>query len=267
MRVSSIKAARFNVELSRTQTAAALAAIAVSIGALAWWVVERAGSAGEPVVASPQVAQGPTVSPFGSMPAGALPRDEAAPAAASGAAAGDVAAGVQTAALTPEEEAVLRDAVKDHPNAAAKFERLRLYALLQKRVERWQALKDGPLTAERRALAQQIMNEVPGHLQRREMLAGEALLLNMALLEDIEPDAARREQRVAQLRAQLMAQANTPDAETSLQQAADIRKMEEFNRRKRLIDEQFFALPEAQRDMNAYTAQLDALRREVFDGQ
>ncbi|WP_162018239.1 hypothetical protein [Acidovorax sp. 210-6] len=265
------------MELSRTQTAAALAAIAVSIGALAWWVVERAGSAGEPVVASPQVAQGPTVSPqvaqgptvspFGSMPAGALPRDEAAPAAASGAAAGDVAAGVQTAALTPEEEAVLRDAVKDHPNAAAEFERLRLYALLQKRVERWQALKDGPLTAERRALAQQIMNEVPGHLQRREMLAGEALLLNMALLEDIEPDAARREQRVAQLRAQLMAQANTPDAETSLQQAADIRKMEEFNRRKRLIDEQFFALPEAQRDMNAYTAQLDALRREVFDGQ
>lgn len=249
------------VDLTKKQTAAAAAAVAVSLAVLGWWVVQHSKGDGA-AAGSVTVAQGPTASPFATLPAGAqLPAEPAA------ATASQPALAQPGIALSAEELAALKEAVKDQPNAAAEFERLKHYAMFQKRFERWQMLKQGPLTDERRGLAQQMLNEVPEHLQRREMMAGEALMLNIALLEDVEPDQARREARIAQYKAYLEAQANQPDEAESIQRAEDERKLNEYNRRAKVVQDQYLRLPEAQRDPKAYADQLDAIRKEVYDGR
>lgn len=247
-----------NVQLNKTMVLAGAAACTVAL--VLWYVGSNSSSQGLEPSGAP-VEQGPMASPFGDLPNGSVGAADgpAIPAAS--------ASSVSAIALSAEEQASLWDAVKDQPNARAEFRRLQHYAVFHKRFERWQEMKSGPISDERRALAQAIFDDVPAHLEREEMMAGEAMMVQMAMLEDLEPDPARREARGAQVRAQLEAQVSKSDKDDSLKHVDDQRKMEQYKAREAAILSQWQALPEAQRDKQALTEQLDAVRSEIFDAR
>jgi hypothetical protein len=129
----------------------------------------------------------------------------------------------------------------------------------QHRVQRWEALRQSSvMSAQRLALAQALMDEVPTHLSRAELTGPEALALESQLAQDIVPDPNAR---VAYLQTQMRAlQAAQPAAD-----AQDQARLAAYKAQESVITARWLALPPAQRDAQQLTAQLDAVRAKVFD--
>lgn len=121
--------------------------------------------------------------------------------------------------------------------------------------DRLRHFRDDP-AADRKALAAEIDRSIDERLRQRELSAGEARLIKIAVLQELLPDDA---QRAAALQAWETAQraAEKPDLALAAREAA-------FQRRQAEIVAAWQARPAGQRDPQALERELDALRQSSF---
>lgn len=203
-------------------------------------------------------------SPFGAGLPVAGPDHAPAPASADTSAAQPAAPatvappGAPPAGVTPEQWQQLQQALANHPAREAELARVGEYLAFQNRFNRFQQLRQQPdaAPAELATLARALDAELPQRLARRELGAGEARLLKMALLQVLQPDDTLRQAALAawaDTEARLAAGRTAPDprdATWQQQQAAAVAAWQ--------------ALPEAQRDPRALEQQLETLRQAIY---
>lgn len=148
--------------------------------------------------------------------------------------------------VAPEQWAALLAELKGRPDAAAETERLRAYFEWSDAVQRWRGARDDP------ALAGAVDAGLSARLDRREVSAAEARLLEAALLETLEPDPSRRLAALQAFDAGLPTAAG-PDA-----------RQRQFQQRQAALVATWQARPAAERDPAALARQLEALRRTHF---
>lgn len=218
-----------------------LTLLAAGLGGYAWW------RARQPVVPVPPV----TASVQAARPAAPLPALLVPP---------QVLADGRPSDFSPEDWAALNDAMARTPNPRAELERVVKYLRFQKGFEHWQSLQAGD-TAQRRELAQRLLDQVPERLRQSEVTYAEAAMLQAALLVDIEPDEGRRKARMQAMEAELRAAAPQIDP---AQQARNEAMEREYKRREAAILADHQARPEAQRDQARLEKELEAARRAVW---
>jgi hypothetical protein len=160
--------------------------------------------------------------------------------------------------FAPEEWAALKSAMAQTPNPRAELERVVKYLRFQKAFEQWQSLQDAPDVLARRKLAEKLLEQIPERLAQSEVTAGEAALLQSALLADIEPNEGLRETRQQQELEKLKASAPAPEVDLCFP---------EYKRREAAIVAAYQALPESRRDSAQLTRDLDAARVAACDGK
>lgn len=163
--------------------------------------------------------------------------------------------------FTPEDWAALKEAMSHTANPRAELDRVVKYLRFQKGFEQWQSLQDGPDASTRHQLAERLLEQVPERMRQGELTMGEALMLSAALLADVEPNEEARKQRMDRAQAALQAAAPQPDAE---QQAREAAMQVEYKRREAAILADYQAKPEAQRNPNKLSDDLETARRAVY---
>ena len=109
---------------------------------------------------------------------------------------------------------------------------------------------------DRKALAAEIDRSIDERLRQRELSAGEARLIKIAVLQELLPDEAQREAALLAWEAAQRAAAK-PDLGVAAREA-------DFQRRQAGIVAAWQAQPAAQRDPQALERELEALRRSSF---
>ncbi len=163
--------------------------------------------------------------------------------------------------FSADDWAALKEAMSKTPNPRAEMARVVKYLRFQKGFEQWQSLDASADLAKRHQLAQRLLDQVPERLQQSEMTYGEAMLIQSALLADLEPNEALRKQKLEALQEQLKAAGPRVDP----QQAARDEDLErEYKRREAAIVSDYQSRPEAQRNHEKFEQDLDAARRAVW---
>jgi hypothetical protein len=223
------------------------------------WLRPAAGSS------STEVASGaPAQERHAAQPA--MPRDAAA-VAASARASAPVMAEAPAASrpaegtppgVTPDQWQALQRDMAQRPDGPAELRRLADYFSYQDAVRRFRALRasqpEAPALA---ALAREIQQGLPVHLQRNELSAPEAQLIEIATLQVLQPDDAARQQALAAWRQQVLQQSGAEAAKFAAANAG-------FEREQARIVAAWQALPAAQRDPAVLQQQLQALRERSF---
>lgn len=137
----------------------------------------------------------------------------------------------------------------------AELRRLEAYFRYADQMQRFRALPRGA-SAERLALAQALDAGLDERLQQREMSAGEARLVKIAVLEQLLPDEAQRPAALAQWERDTTA-AQPPETRHVAAEA-------DHQRRQAALVAAWTARPPAQRDPLALEKELDALRQASF---
>ncbi|MFT3857060.1 MAG: hypothetical protein QM742_06020 [Aquabacterium sp.] len=104
-------------------------------------------------------------------------------------------------------------------------------------------------------MAGKLLEQVPERLAQAEVTYGEAVLLQTALLADIEPNEALRQHLLEQWQAKLNAAAPPAAVDTLFP---------EYKRREAAIVAAYQALPESRRDPAQLSKDLDAARIAVY---
>lgn len=165
--------------------------------------------------------------------------------------------------FSAQEWAALKDAMKQSSQPEAELKRVVAYLRFQKRFDQWQGLRDSADVGLRRQVAASLVEQVPERLKEGEVTMGEAQLLLSALWSDLEPDEARRRQRIDEGIKILQAAAPQPDADQARREAD---RLSEYKRRESAIVLEYQSRPETQRDPAWLEAQLDDARRAVYGG-
>jgi len=163
--------------------------------------------------------------------------------------------------FTAEEWRALKEASASEARPEAELQRLLTYVRFQKRFALWQSLKDSADVAQRRALAQQLLNDLPQRLAQAEVTGGEAEMLAAALISDVEPDEAARRQRMEAYRSTLLEAVPQPD---KAQTDREARQLAEYKRREAAIVAEWQARPVGMRDQAALEQALEDARRAVY---
>ena len=163
--------------------------------------------------------------------------------------------------FSAEEWSALKEAMKQATQPEAELKRVVAYLRFQKRFDQWQGLRDSPDAGLRRQVAATLVEQVPERLKEGEVTMGEAQLLLSALWSDLEPDEARRRQRIEEGIKILQAAAPQPDADQARREAD---RLTEYKRRESAIVLEYQSRPEAQRDPAWLEAQLDDARKAVY---
>jgi hypothetical protein len=135
------------------------------------------------------------------------------------------------------------------------LERLAAHYAFADLVRRYRATPAGDA---RRALALQIDAGLDARLEAGELSAGEARLIKLAMLRELQPDEAARRIALSQWEAALAAQAaGGPEKRSRAQD-------EDFQRRQQELVAAWRARPPAERDPKRLERELDALRSAVY---
>ena len=164
--------------------------------------------------------------------------------------------------FTAQEWSSLKEAVGNKPDGAKELKRITAYLRYQRGFEQWQALQDTSKTAERHALGQQLLDQLPERLSNMEMTMGESLLICGVLLSDLEPDENLRTQKMEGCKAKLEQLAPKLDSEQALR---DAECRTEFLRRQAAIVAEYQAQPESQRNQSKFEQDIEGARRSVYD--
>jgi len=121
--------------------------------------------------------------------------------------------------------------------------------------DRLQQVRDGK-AVDRKTLAAEIDRSIDERLRQRELSAGEARLIKIAVLQELLPDEAQREAALLAWEAAQRAAAK-PDLAVAAREA-------DFQRRQAGIVAAWQAQPAAQRDPQALERELEALRQSSF---
>jgi hypothetical protein len=160
-----------------------------------------------------------------------------------------------------EEWGALTEAMRLADQPEAELNRVVDYLRFQKRFERWQSLLESPEVDLRRQLASTLIERLPDRLKAGDVSMGEAQLLLAALWSDLEPDEARRRQRVEE-GTQVLNGVAPRSGEA--QDRRDASQLAEYKRRESAILLEYQSRPEGQRDAALLEAQLEDARRAVY---
>lgn len=106
--------------------------------------------------------------------------------------------------ITPDDWLALNHALANLPRAQSSATRIVDYLAYQQDFERWQSL-DGPQTETlRQQMAQALLAQLPGRLERGDFTPAEATMMGTALIAEIEPDDRARRQRIEAWNSQIL---------------------------------------------------------------
>ncbi|MDE2402461.1 MAG: hypothetical protein KGL90_12420 [Burkholderiales bacterium] len=115
------------------------------------------------------------------------------------------------------------------PGSAGEAQRVVSYLKYQRSFESWQQGVDDPRRSrERHQLAADLLEQLPDRLAKGEFTGTEALMMSSVLLNDLEPDEKKRDQRLQEWLAHLATVAPQPDEEKLLAQKE---RLTQFKRR------------------------------------
>ncbi|AYZ63401.1 phospholipase C accessory protein PlcR [Burkholderia multivorans] len=199
----------------------------------------------------------------------------AASPATSGAAANAVqAASIDTLAPTtnaiapgPAERRLdldaLRRSVASRPDADAELQRIVAFARFRDEIAAYGNGRDRLPPAERAALARRILDELPEHVARNEIVPVQAEALSVALLTDANADPATRGAAIQSMRQQWDAYARQTVGPSPAQDP----RYQDYARQSRDIVRQVQAsVPDPVQQQAVIAQRLQALRVELFDG-
>lgn len=237
---------------SRLGLLAGIAAVVGIAGAVAWSY--RANP--EPPAATAEPVQG------GQAGADAQAPQVRLPAETPGSDASPVTSTAERPSQVPEEDwAALKAAFAKQPGSQGEPERVVSYLGYQRKFERWQAMEESKSVVQRRQLARELLDELPARLASGEFTMVEATMMSTVLLNDLEPNEAKREKQLQEWLA--AAEAKVPQPEDP-KQLNDKARYTEFKRRQAVAFAEWTA--QAQRDQAKLDQALEDARRWYNSG-
>ncbi|KVQ17422.1 phospholipase C accessory protein PlcR [Burkholderia ubonensis] len=200
------------------------------------------------------------------------PTQAAASPANSGAAANAARAAADTPAPTtvapgPAERRLdldaLRRSLAGRPDADAEMQRIVAFARFRDAIAAYGNGRDRLPPAERAALARRILDELPEHVARNEIVPIQAEALGVALLTDANADPATRGAAIQSMRQQWDAYARQTVGPSPAQDP----RFQDYARQSRDIVLQVQAsVPDPVQQQAVIAQRLQALRVQLFDG-
>jgi hypothetical protein len=162
-----------------------------------------------------------------------------------------------------QETQALQAVLADRPDKDSELARLIDYTRFQKQVALWSELQNGPMNSERATLIQHLLDVLPAHYNRGELLGPQALLMAKALIKELEPNPQLQSERLADAKSRLEERAPTINESQLASQEA----FESFQQQQKQIVSEYEAQPADQHNPLQLEARLDAAaRRNLLDG-
>ncbi|RQR55289.1 phospholipase C accessory protein PlcR [Burkholderia sp. Bp9125] len=200
----------------------------------------------------PQASAAPSGAPGASATAQAGPADVTGPA---------------QAAPGPEERRLdldtLRRSLAARPDADAELQRIVAFARFRDTVATYGNGRNSLPDAERAALARRILDELPEHVARHEIVPVQAEAIGAALLTDVHADAATRGAAIRSMREQWDAYARQTVGPSP---ARDPRYLAYAQQSRDIVRQAQASVPDPALQQAVIAQRLQALRVELFDG-
>ncbi|BAX63103.1 phospholipase C accessory protein PlcR [Burkholderia stabilis] len=175
--------------------------------------------------------------------------------------------GTGTATPGPEERRLdvdaLRRSLAGRPDADAEVQRIVAFARFRDEVAAYGDRRNSLPQAERTALARRILDELPDHVARNEIVPVQAEALSAALLTDTEADPATRGAAIRSMRAQWDAYAQQTVGPSPAQ---DPRYLAYEQQSRDVIRQVQASVPDPDQQQTVIAQRLQALRVQLFDG-
>ncbi|AWI52873.1 hypothetical protein DEH84_05130 [Aquabacterium olei] len=198
--------------------------------------------------------------------ADASPSAEAGPsgtAAPFGTAADTVAVDGRPVHVQPDDWKALNASLRRQPDPQAEAQRIASYLRYQHDFEFWQSTIDSKNVRARHQLAEQLMAQLPERVAKGEFTGMEAVLMGTVLLGDLEPDEARRQQRIDEWTQKLATAAPQP---TDERQLADKDRNTAYMRKRAVAFLEWQALPAGERSQDKLDKGMDDAQRWYASG-
>ncbi|WP_423761720.1 phospholipase C accessory protein PlcR [Burkholderia sp. NLJ2] len=167
----------------------------------------------------------------------------------------------------PEERRLdvdaLRRSLAERPDADAEVQRIVAFARFRDEVAAYGDRRNSLPQAERTALARRILDELPDHVARNEIVPVQAEALSAALLTDTEADPATRGAAIRSMRAQWDAYAQQTVGPSPAQ---DPRYLAYEQQSRDVIRQVQASIADPDRQQTVIAQRLQALRVQLFDG-
>ncbi|KVC69257.1 phospholipase C accessory protein PlcR [Burkholderia ubonensis] len=197
-------------------------------------------------------------------------------AAASPATSGVAANAAQAAADTPAPTTVapgpaerrldldaLRRSLAGRPDADAELQRIVAFARFRDEIAAYGNGRDRLPSAERATLARRILDELPEHVARNEIVPVQAEALSVALLTDANADPATRGAAIQSMRQQWDAYARQTVGPSP---ARDPRYQDYARQSRDIVLQAQASVPDPVQQQAVIAQRLQALRVQLFDG-
>ncbi|UTV58797.1 phospholipase C accessory protein PlcR [Burkholderia arboris] len=174
-----------------------------------------------------------------------------------------------TGAATPGPEArrldvdALRRSLAGRPDADAEVKRIVAFARFRDEVAAYGDRRNSLPQAERSVLARRILDELPDHVARNEIVPVQAEALSAALLTDTEADPATRSAAIRSMRAQWDAYAQQTVGPSPAQ---DPRYLAYEQQSRDVVRQVQASVPDPDQQQTVIAQRLQALRVQLFDG-
>ncbi|HGO6123133.1 TPA: phospholipase C accessory protein PlcR [Burkholderia cepacia] len=177
--------------------------------------------------------------------------------------------GTGTGVVTPGPEErrldvdALRRSLAGRPDADAEVKRVLAFARFRDEVAAYGDRRNSLPQAERDALARRILDELPDHVARNEIVPVQAEALSAALLTDTEADPATRGAAIRSMRAQWDTYAQRTVGPSPAQ---DPRYLSYEQQSRDVVRQVQASIPDPDQQQAVIAQRLQALRVQLFDG-
>lgn len=167
----------------------------------------------------------------------------------------------------PEERRLdvdaLRRSLGGRPDADAEVKRIVAFARFRDEVAAYGDRRNSMPQAERTALARRVLDELPDHVARNEIVPVQAEALSAALLTDTEADPATRSAAIRSMRAQWDTYAQQTVGPSPAQ---DPRYLSYEQQSRDVVRQVQASIPDPDQQQAVIARRLQALRVQLFDG-
>ncbi|VWC76596.1 phospholipase C accessory protein PlcR [Burkholderia contaminans] len=174
--------------------------------------------------------------------------------------------GTSVATPGPEERRLdvdaLRRSLAPRPDADAEVKRIVAFARFRDEVAAYGDRRNSMPQAERAALARRILDELPDHVARNEIVPVQAEALSAALLADTEADPATRGAAIRSMRAQWDTYAQQTVGPSPAQ---DPRFLSYEQQSRDIVRQVQASIPDPDQQQAVIAQRLQALRTQLFD--
>lgn len=165
--------------------------------------------------------------------------------------------------VSPQKWNKIVASLASHPNKAKELQRIADFLTFSNQLDTWRASKEaGMPSAQRAVLTQKLLDELPVHVSRNEMIAPEAMLIAVGLLGDTTSDPAMLKEALAKKAEQIKASDVKLDAATAKAQTDTLAL---YKQKEAAILLEWQSLPTSQQDPKVLEKRLQEARVDVFD--